>query len=65
MNGFSRMRVWIHWRRSHRHPSATDRFETFQTYAGSLHPGTRDLSYSDIQCQRCLELGERVRMPRR
>jgi hypothetical protein len=29
---------------------------------GSLHEATRDLSYSDIQCQRCNELGGRLRI---
>ena len=36
-----------------------------RAYAGSLHEKTRELSYSDIQCQRCNELGGRLRIPRR
>ena len=62
MKGFSHLGAWLHFRRNHRHPSATERYESFQTYTGSLHEATRDLSYSDIQCQRCNELGGRLRV---
>ena len=63
MKGFARARAWFHWRRNHRHASATERYESFQTYTGSLHDTARDLSYSDIQCQLCNELGARLRLP--
>ena len=64
MKGLTRARAWLHWRHKHRHPSATEHYKSFQTYNGSLHDTTRDLSYSDIQCQLCNELGARVRIPR-
>jgi len=57
--------AWWHWRTRHRRSSAPERYPSFEVYAGSLREGTRELSYSDIQCQRCNELGGRLRIPRR
>lgn len=39
-------------------------YPTFDAYADSLREKTRELSYSDIQCDRCNELGGRLRIPR-
>lgn len=62
-----RIRTWTHWRRAHRKPGSKERHEEYADYVNALSgkPHDREITYSDIQCQTCNELGGRVRIPRR
>jgi hypothetical protein len=59
--------AWVHWRRAHRRPQAKERYERYDALRSTITaiPRTQDLSYTDIQWQRCHELDGRLRIPRR
>jgi hypothetical protein len=61
-----RIATWTHWRRAHRGPGSTERHEDYADYVNALSgkPSSREVSYSDIQCQTCNEIGGRLRVPK-